>query len=425
MTAWQELVPLAGSLAIGLLLGVERGWHLRHEAPGTRAAGVRTFALIGLLGGVVGHLTHETGPALAIVAFAGLAALLTVSYRARAQSARQRSATTEVAALLTFVLALGPPLGHGTVAGAAAVTAALLLGGRRRIHSAVERLDERELYAALQLLAMVFLLLPVLPEEGLGPWQAVRLRSIAWMVVLLSGLSFVAYVAIRRVGPRLGLALSAALGGLVSSTAVTIDFAQRAKAAPAAVPLLAAGIVGAGGTMFARVLTIVAVLDQHLLQAVWIPLGLGALLSWGYAVVLWRLTRRRMAAGASDAGPMARMDNPLALGLALKFALLLAVVAVLAAALRDGLGDGGIYVLSAVAGLGDVDAITLTLARQHAQGLSAVTAGHGILIAAAVDTLLKNALAWGIGGRPLGVRVTAIQLFALLVGAAAALACAS
>jgi uncharacterized membrane protein (DUF4010 family) len=416
MNVARELLPLAASLAIGLLLGVERGWHLRHKAPGTRAAGVRTFALIALLGGVVGHFTRDLGPALAVVAFGALASLLTVSYLTRAKSPERRSATTEVAALLTFVLGMGPPLGHGMVAGAAAVTAALLLGGKRRIHGAVAGLEERELYAALQLLAIVFLLLPALPDEGLGPWQAVNPRSIAWMVVLLSGLSFVAYVAIRRAGPRLGLALSAGLGGLVSSTAVTLDFARRARETPRSAPLLAAGIVGAGGTMFARILCVVALLSRDLLTEIWLPLSLAALACWGLALVGWRRARHaQVSERASDA---ARMQNPLALGLAVKFALLLAVVSVLSAALRAWLGDGGVYLASAIAGLGDVDAITLTLARQHDAGLAASIAGHGVLIAAAVDTLLKSALAWGIGGRPLGLAVTLGHGLAMLLGAA-------
>ncbi len=416
MSPWPELAPLAASTAIGLLIGTERGWHLREAAPGTRVAGVRTFTLIGLFGGLAGLFTEELGPAVVIVAFVALAALVVGPYLLRAREGGRQSATTEVAALVTFVLALGPPLGHGVVCGAAAVVVTLFLGWKRGIHGAVERLEEVELQAALKLLALAFVLMPLLPDEPFGPWDAINLHELLWMVLLLAGLSFVGYVVMRRAGARIGLALAALLGGLVSSTAVTLDFARRARTQPKLTPLLASGIVGAGGTMFARVIVLLAVVRPALLPLAAPPLALAALFCWGDALLAWRRSRRE------DDPPRLELKNPLELGLALKFALLLALVSLAAGGLRAWLGDRGVYALSVVAGLGDVDAITLTLARQSASGLDATIAVHGVLIASAVDTILKAGLAFGLGGRALGWHVARAFAVALALGAAALVA---
>lgn len=413
MVNLDEVLPLAGSLGIGLMIGTERGWHLRGVRPGTRAAGVRTFTLIGLMGGLAARWSRDLGPALFVTAFAALAGLVLLTY-ARRPRRSPSSATTEVAALVTFLLAAGPPLGYGLVSGAAAVVVTMLLGWKQPIHKTVAGIEEAELQAALKLLALAFVLMPMLPEEPLGPWQALRLREILWMVLLIAGLSFVGYVAVRRAGPRVGFGITAMLGGLVSSTAVTLDFARRARAHPALARLLAAGTVAAGGTMFARVLAVVAVVQAPLLARVGLPLGAGALLCWGAGWWGWR------HAESADAGKGAALESPLALSTAVKFALFLAFVAVTAAALRDWIGDRGVYVLALIAGLGDVDAVTLTLSREAGAGLDGVIASRGILIAVTVNTLLKGGVALGLGG---GVHGRAVLFpFLLAVAAVGALA---
>ncbi len=406
MPSAADLQHLGASLAIGLLIGVERGWHQRELAAGARAAGVRTFALIGLLGGGAARVGLELGgPLVPAVAFLALAGLLVAAYAARVRGGGRPDATTEVAALVTFVLGCGPPLGFGLTAGAAAVVVAGLLSTKRRLHAVVAGLEERELFAALQLLALAFLLLPLLPAEGVGPWGALHLRAILALVLLIGGLSFLGYAVVRRVGARVGLALAAALGGLVSSTAVLLDFARRARAEPGLLPLLRSGVVGAGGTMYARVTGLVALVDPSLAGRVAPPLLAAALTCWLTATLGWR----RAVPGPPTPRAPVSVRNPLALGLALKFALLLAGVSLLAAALTSWLGDRGAYVLAAVAGLGDVDAITLALSRQHAAGLAGAVAADAILIAAAVDTLLKVSLAFGLGGGAFG-RGVALRL---------------
>lgn len=414
MSTVHDLLPLAASTAIGLLIGTERGWHQRKAADGTRVAGVRTFTLIGLLGGLAGEFVADLGPGVVIVGFLALGALVAVSYLARVRSGGLQGATTDVAALVTYALALGPPLGHGAACGAAAVLVAGLLGWKQRIHGAVAALEERELHAALKLLALAFVLLPLLPNTGMGPWHAINLHDLLWKVLLMAGLSFVGYLAMRRLGVRLGLALSALLGGLASSTAVTLDFARRARAQPAHIDLLAAGIVGAGGTMFFRVLVLLAVVRPSLLPSAAAPLGLMTALCWLEALRGWRAHPPQ----ASD--PQVELRNPLQLGMALKFAALLAAVALAVAAMREWLGDRGVLAISAVAGVGDVDAIAITLGRLQSEGLAASVAVHGVVLASITDTLLKMALALGVGGRPLGWRVAWRFLVVLVAGGLAA-----
>jgi uncharacterized membrane protein (DUF4010 family) len=413
VTSLSELLPLLASTAIGLLIGTERGWRQRTAAAGTRAAGVRTFTLIGLLAGLAATYAATLGPAIVIVGFASIAAIVAIAYYRRSRKGGPQDATTDVAALVTYALALGPPLGHGMVCGAAAVVVAMLLGWKQRIHGVVEKIEERELHAAFQLLGLAFLLLPLLPDEGLGPWQAINLRDLLWMVLLIAGLGFVGYATMRRVGPRAGLAVTAIVGGLASSTAVTLDFARRAREHPTLTPLLAAGIVGAGGTMFTRKLVLLAFVAPGLLPVAGPALAVTMLACWARAVWTWRTSAREKPIDG------VALRNPLQLGLALKFALLLAFVSLAAAALRAWMGESGIYLVSVVAGLADVDALVLALARQTGDGLPVPLAVQGVLIACAVDTLLKAGLAFGIGGPALGWRVLRTFLFALALGAAA------
>jgi uncharacterized membrane protein (DUF4010 family) len=412
VTSFSELLLLLASTAIGLLIGTERGWRQREQAPGTRAAGVRTFTLIGLLAGLAATYTATLGPALAIAGFVAVAGIVAIAYYRRSRKGGPQDATTDIAALVTYALALGPPLGHGMVCGAAAVVVAILLRSKQRIHGVVEKIEERELHASFLLLAIAFLLLPLLPDEGLGPWQALNPRDLVWMVLLIAGLGFVGYATMRRVGPRVGLAVTAIVGGLASSTVVTLDFARRAREHPSLTPLLGAGIVGAGGTMFARKLVLLAVVAPWLLPLAGPALAVAMLACWGKALWAWKRSAHTKPTEALA------LKNPLQLVPALKFAALLALVSLAAAALSAWLGEGGVYAVSVIAGLADVDALVLALARQTQDGLATGIAVQGVLIACAVDTLLKAGLSTGLGTPALGLRVARDFVVALALGAA-------
>jgi len=403
---------LGVALALGLLVGAERGWQTRQRAEGQRVAGFRTFGLIGLLGGLWALIAAQTGVLVLAVAFAALAAVLIVSQAQFLRKDGDVGATTMVAALVTF--ALGALAGYGamTIAAAGAVIVTLLLGIKPQLHGLVEHLEREELMAVIKLLLMSVVLLPVLPDDGYGPWQALNPYRIWWMVVLIAGINFTGYMAIKLAGPRRGVLLTGLFGGLASSTATTIGLARLAKGATTLQRLAAAGIIVAATTMLPRMLLISAVVAPALALRLAGPLLLGTLAGCGAAAWTWRRARRQAVSDNVAA------RNPFELSVALQFGALLALVMVLSYALQDWLGHAGLYLLGAVSGLSDVDAVTLSLGtRVGAGSLVAEIAAVAILLAAAVNTLVKAGLAAAISGGGLAWRV-ALGAAAILAGGA-------
>jgi uncharacterized membrane protein YhiD involved in acid resistance len=221
---------LGVALALGLIIGIERGWERRGASEGMRTAGVRTFGFAGLSGAVAALLADELGQAVLAAALLGFAALVTASYLATARPSEDYGFTTELVLLLTFGLGAMAMSGHEIEAVAAAVVTALVLGFKRELHRSLERLEEREVRATLQLLAIALVVLPLVPNQGMGPWQALNPRTIGLLVLLIASISYVGYFAIRLLGARRGLLLTAFFGGLSSSTAVTVAFARMAAA---------------------------------------------------------------------------------------------------------------------------------------------------------------------------------------------------
>ncbi len=399
-TAQQKVfLVLAISLAIGLLIGVERGWKEREVAEGKRIAGVRTFGLLGLLGGALGLLSEQLGPLLLGLAFIAVAGVLVVSYLANLRHTEDIGITTLVAALLTFVLGSVAALGEPAVAAAFAVLTTLLLSFKPVLHRWLRALQAEELHAGLELLLISVVLLPVLPNRGFGPWQALNPYQIWWMVVLIAGISFLGYFIIKIAGPRKGTVLTGLSAGLVSSTALTLHFARLARPRPQSAPLLATGILIACGTMFPRMLLVATIVEPALFQPLLGPALVMAGLIYGSALLYWRRT-----AGSREPTSVP-VENPLELRAAVGFGMLLALVMLAGEGLKLWLGDAGVLMLSAASGVADVDAITLSLARMARGDLSLQTAATGVVIAAAVNGLVKAGIAAVIGGRGLGWRV--------------------
>jgi len=391
---------LGVALAIGLLIGVERGWSEREEQEGTRIAGVRTFALIGLLGGALVLVAPPLGGwlvALGLLALGGLfAAAHVVHARARPD---QLGITVPVAGLLTFVLGALAASGQVAAAAAAAVVAALLLSAKPAMHRWLGTLRRHELSAGLQLLLLSVVVLPLLPDQGYGPWQALNPHRIWWMVVLIAAMSFVGYFAVKEAGARKGAVFTGLFAGLASSTALTLHFSRLARGQPDLSPMLAMGILLACGTMFPRMVVVLAVVDPGLLLPALLPLGLMTLVIYGAALRQWSALREPPGEAATA------MTNPLELPVAIGFGALLALVMVLAKAVEVWLGNAGVLVLAAVSGIADVDAITLSLAGMAGTGLDLNIAVTGIVIAAAANCLVKGGMASVIGGRRLGLAV--------------------
>jgi uncharacterized membrane protein (DUF4010 family) len=414
------LQHLGLALAIGLLIGTERGWHSRNAHHGQRVAGVRTFGLTALSGGLVGVLGSALGPLFMGLALISVAALVIVSYwLENAAPARpsdrepDRGITTEVALITTFILGLSATAGHALIAAISAVVITTLLGLKPILHAWVRRLSAEELNASIKFLLISVVLLPLLPNQGFGPWQAFNPYLAWWMVVLVSGLSFSGYVAIKWVGERQGIMLASLLGGLVSSTATTITLAQHARALRFTPALLAAGILAASSIMFIRVAIEAAVVNAELLPKLLPPLLIMSLVHLGGAFWLWR--HSKVEPDSPVLNEASSLSNPFELGSALKFGLLLSAILVMSIGARELFGDTGLYALAFISGLADVDALTLSTARMSLDNLALDTTRNAILIAAFTNTGVKLLLAYVIGGRALGLRVGGVVLAAIIL----------
>jgi uncharacterized membrane protein (DUF4010 family) len=406
----QVFYRLGVALAIGLLIGVERGWQERAAGEGRRIAGVRTYGLIGLLGGAMALLGERLGGLVPALAFVALAGVLTSAHIVNLETEKDVGITSLVAALVTFGLGAVAALGEVAVAAAAGVVTVLLLGSKPLLHRWVGALEWEELRAAIRLLLISVVLLPILPDRGYGPWGALNPYAIWWMVVLVAAISFAGYFAIKAGGTRRGTAFMGLFGGLAASTAVTLHFSRSARSKPALVPLMGMGILLACGTMFPRMLLIASLVHPPLFRPLLAPTVVMALMTFVPAFWSWRRQPRPPA----DAGSPLR--NPLELGTALGFGLLLAAILLLGTALQHWFGDAGVLALAAASGVADVDAITLSLARLSQDELGLRIAALGIVLAAAVNTGVKGGMAMAIGGRELGRTVTLPLAACALVG---------
>ena len=410
---WIEAEPVYGalvSLAIGLIIGLERGWQVRQLGDNQRIAGMRTYGLIGLLGGVCALLLPSLGPGLALF---GLLAVLIgcgLSVWLAQHWQGEFGLTSSVAMVLTYLLGLMSVLLSPREAVACAVLAALLMGLKGKIQQGMLFLSEAEFHATLRFLLISLVLLPVLPDVEMGPLNAFNPFKIWLMVVVIAGISFCGHFAVRLLGTRSGLVLTSMLAGLASSTALTLQFARLNKAQPGLERLLATGILLAGATMWLRLLVLVLLIHNELALRLAAPLLLLAATVYAFAFWFWR-QREEM----SDNPVQPETSNPLDLATAIKFGLLLALIGFMATLLQSRVGDSGVYLLALVSGITDVDAITLSLSQLAHKDLALEVAARGILIAGLVNSLVKGLLALVVGGRRLGMHVLLPYLVSTLL----------
>ena len=417
MSEGEILTRLALALAIGFLIGVERGWRERDAGEGERTAGLRTFALIGLAGGIFALLAQSLGVVAFAAGFLAVAGAITLFRWRESLHEGGFGATSLIAAFLTFALGAYAVAGSMVAAVAAAVATAAILAAKGWLHSWLKTLTWEELRSALVLFAMTFVVLPVLPDRGFGPYEALNPRSLWLMTIAIAGVSFLGYVAVKIAGTRFGPLIAVIAGGVVSSTITTVDMARRARAAPKAERAYLAGAVAASATMFVRVAAIVAVFGPALLPRVAGSLAAALAVSVAAALVVDRPWRSRKGDGEGS-----RLTNPFELRTVLLFGLMLAVVMLLSTAASETFGEGGGVLFAAVAGIGDVDAITLSMTEVAGGVVSEPAAAIAILVAVAANSASKTVLATAAGGRRFGLTYGAISLGSLAAGAIVALA---
>lgn len=409
------IVRLAIALSIGLIIGLERGWRTRTDDDHQRAAGLRTFALSGLLGGLAGMLGQQLGGVVLGLAFLGYSAAFTAFHWLEARAEQNLSATSVVAGMATFMLGALAVVGDLTATIAGAVGMAVLLALREQLHRWVATLTWPEIRAGLTLLAMTFLLLPILPNRTIDAWGAINPYQIWLLTVLIAAVSFSGYVAVRIFGDRLGVIVAAIAGGLASSTATTVTLARLARSHPGSESLLAAGILAAGLVMLVRVAVVVMALNPALFQPLLWPLVCGGsvmLIGSGIALLM-----------RGDAAEQANLNikNPLELAPALKMAALITVIMLASRLLQQHFGNAGVFATAGISGLADVDAVVISMAQMAAGVLDPQVAVQAILLAVAANTLVKAVLAGSAGGTKLGLHIGLINTAATAAGAFAAL----
>ncbi|MCC6903853.1 MAG: MgtC/SapB family protein [Polyangiaceae bacterium] len=418
MDAYEPFLSLAVACAVGLLIGLEREQSHPASSDDRRFffGGSRTFPLFALAGAISALLARSLGPSIVLVPFLAIMALLLTVHVSSLRAGADVGLTSEVAALVTFLLGalatsrgvIEPTGQRLVVVSAVAVVMTLVLSLKPVLHSLVQQATKDDVYATLKFLLVAVVVLPLMPDRTLGPFDVLNPYKIGWMIVLIAGVSFVGYVAIRVLGPGRGLGLTGLVGGLVSSTVVTLAASGSARRDPSIVKPAALAVVLASSVMYVRVLILVAVIERSLVRPLLPPLlamtAAGALV----AAVLLRPSRE---GGPTHAN--VSFANPFELSQAVKFAALFTAVLMGVKFASQNLGSSGIYVTSAIAGAPDVDAIALSMANLVKTGLDVHVAANAIWIAVASNTVAKGLMAIILGGWAFG-RVVAAGFGAML-----------
>lgn len=402
---------LAIASLVGLASGLEREWSGHTTGPDARFAGIRTFFLLGLVGGMVGILADSSHEAVAAALAVGAAALCVAAY---ATSVRRPGAetdgTTEAAALTVIGLGVVAGTGFIGIAAGAGALVVLMLREKQRLHHLVRQLAEPELRAGLQFAVLAVVVLPLLPAGPYFGALAIKPRAL-WMIVLIfSALNFAGFIARRVVGANRGLGIAGALGGVLSSTAVTLTFSRHSRTDEQLGAPLARGVIAACTVLVPRVLVMCAVLNVDVARAL-LPMMLPPF-AVGLALVLigWN------TGGAHDRMPADANENPLRLGVAIQMAVAFQVAMIAIAFVQQRWGTPGIYTTAALLGLTDVDALTVSMSRREA-ALVVTTAARAIAIGILSNTFLKLTVV-GVLGRSTFRRRAGVGLAALAAASA-------
>lgn len=404
------LPGLALALGIGLLVGFERGWQLREEAPGQRVAGVRTFATLGLLGGLAGLAAHDGLLWLGLVVVAAACAALIMAHAIDMRRDQTVSATAAIAALITILLGGLATSGNQAMAAVAAAALVALLSARKPLHALLADSSEDDVKALVRLSLVIFLVLPLLPDANLGPYHSLNPRRLWYVVVVVASISFSGYALSRWLGGMRGGLVAAAFGAFVSSTAVTLAAANAIKRGGGAANQ--AGIMLATAIMLARTIVLVGLIAPLVLNDVVRLIGPGALLAAVTAGILLWMTWRKD--GVAPDPPTA----PPRLTTALLFAVWVAVMTVAAAGIAQELGPQSAALLIALGGLADIDSAIAAVGALPQSALSADLAAIAIALPAAFNTLFKMAITLSVAGWRGGRWAAAALLLPSLVIAA-------
>jgi uncharacterized membrane protein (DUF4010 family) len=415
---YEPYVSLGLALLVGLLIGLER--EQSKPPPEDKRlflGGIRTYPIIALTGGVAMLLGHS---ALLVAGFA-IALLLGLSYWRDAQ-AGHTGITSEASAVLTFFLGafaaadevLPDITKRGVAVGSVAVVSTLLLSGKTELREFSSRLSRSDVIATLKFLVVAVVALPVLPNEPLGPYGVLNPFRIGIMVTLIAGVGFVGYVTMRLWGAGRGMLLTGAIGGLASSTAVTLSSAAQARKAPEFAPLSALAVVVASTVMFVRLLIVLFIAEPSLGRPLIAPLSAMAVAAAACTAFLYFRGEHKLKAESTI-----NLQNPFELSSALKFGAIFVLVLIVSRWAQETFGTGGSYLTGVLAGATDVDAISLSMANLVKEGgIEVGVAQVVVVLAACSNTVVKAGMALVLGGKAMGLRVIAVSVLILAVGVA-------
>ncbi len=395
MVVGAPLIDVAQHLAVaalaGLVIGAEREWSGHASGPGARFAGVRTFLLLGLLGGMAGWLAIEAMELLSFSLLIGAGALTVVAYSAAARrTPKSIDGTTEVAALVVLAIGVVAGLGYMVMASGIATVTVLVLAEKTRIHALLAKIGEIEMRAALLFAALGLVVLPLLPEGPFGPWGGIRPRGLWMMVVVFSGINFLGYIGRRSFGAERGYGVAGLIGGVISSTAVTLDFARTSRREAGIGSSLATGVVGACTVLLPRITITSFVLNPPVGRALLLFLLPGFVV--GAIIVAIAL---RQPAGAAP--PPAHDTNPLRLGSAIQLALLFQVALTASTIAAQYWGSRGVISSAVALGLTDMDALTVSMNHLGSSPETVSLAAKAISIGVLTNTFFKAAVAGVVG----------------------------
>ena len=408
------------ALLIGALVGIEREKHKATEHPAS-FGGLRTFILFAEAGAIGAWLSqHFDTPWVFIATLAAVTVTVVTAYvlenRAKPDAL---GLTTEIAALTVCLLGGAVMYGYAELAVALAILTSAVLAFKQPLHGLVQKLGTDDLYAALKLLIATFIVLPLLPTQPIDPLQALNPYRLWLLVILISGLSLVGYVAVRWLGTARGTAITGLSGGLVSSTAVSLSFARQSRIDKDALAgdTFAAAILIAWTVMFVRVVILVAIVHPPLVARLLVPfMAMAAAAAVLAGAFYWLGARRPRPVGA---GGEVQVKNPFSLTAAVRFGLVFALVLVVVKLTEHFAPPEGLYVVAGIAGLTDVDAITLSMAEFAGQSGDLATAANAIALAALSNTLVKCGMVVVLGSRPLRQRLALATAVLVAVGLAA------
>lgn len=400
MDPYEPLLSLGLAVVVGLLIGLEREQSAPDQKePGSFLGGARTYPMVALTGALAALVGRHYGASVVVAAFAAVVVFLVVAYVDVVRRGSDRGLTSEAAFLITFLLGalsvahdIIPQSGRRvfTVLGAA-VAVTVLLSSKPIVQPLMRRVSREDMVSLLKFLIVALLLVPWLPDRDFGPLGSLNLRTIGWMMLLVAGLSFVGYAATRMLGPERGLTITGFVGGLVSSTAVTLAMSSRSKAHPSMERPAALAVVLASSIVFARVLVVIAFVDFQLATAVAVPMLVMTTVGLGACAFLYRRSAAR------PAGEPLQFKNPVSLSSAFEFALIFAAVMAGSKLASHYLGSAGVYAAAILAGTADMDAIALSLAEMAGPQVSFQVAATGVVLAGVSNTVVKGGMAVALG----------------------------